>query len=114
MMLDWNQYLRLITSGVRQLSQLNPDTVKGYVQLSTAGQDKDILGAKVRELIALGVAITLRCDGCIAVHSDAALRHGATAQEIAQALGVAISVNAGAALVYSTRVIDAIKGTSSS
>lgn len=53
------------------------------------------------------VAVTVRCDGCIAVHVDAAIRHGATPAEIAEALGVATAVNAGAALVYSTRVMDA-------
>lgn len=58
-------------------------------------------------MIALAVAVTVRCDGCIAIHTDAAIRHGATREEIAEALGVAISVNAGAALVYSTRVMDA-------
>jgi AhpD family alkylhydroperoxidase len=68
-----------------------------------------LLGAKIRELIALAVAVTLRCDGCIAVHTAAATRHGATKEEIAESLGVAVSVNAGAALVYSTRVMDAVK-----
>jgi AhpD family alkylhydroperoxidase len=55
------------------------------------------------------VAVTLRCDGCIAVHTEAAIKHGATKEEIAEVLGVAITVNAGAALVYSTRVMDAFK-----
>jgi AhpD family alkylhydroperoxidase len=48
-----------------------------------------------------------RCDGCIAVQAEAAARHGASREEIAEALGVATAVNAGAALVYSTRVLDA-------
>jgi hypothetical protein len=48
-------------------------------------------------------------DACIAVHSEAAVRRGASKEEMAEALGVAVAVNAGAALVYSTRVMDAIK-----
>ena len=63
------------------------------------------LDAKTRELIALAVGVTRQCDGCITTH--AARKHGATAEEIAEALGVAIAVNAGAALVYSARVMDA-------
>jgi AhpD family alkylhydroperoxidase len=55
----------------------------------------------------ISVAVTVRCDGCIAVHSEAAARHGASREEIAEALGVATAVNAGAALVYSSRVLDA-------
>ena len=54
------------------------------------------------------MAVTTRCDGCITVHVDAALRNGATRDEIAEALGVAVALNAGAALVYSARVMDAV------
>jgi len=109
MMLDWNEYRKQLAIGVREVGQLSPDTIKGYIELSSAGQKKDLLGAKIRELIALAVAVTARCDGCITVHTEAAIRHGATKEEIAEALGVAVAVNAGAALVYSTRVMDAVK-----
>lgn len=109
MMLDWNDYRRQLAAGVKEIGQLSPDTIKGYVALSSAGQKTDRLGAKVRELIALAVAVTLRCDGCITVHTDAAIKCGATRDEIAEALGVATNVNAGAALVYSARVMDAFK-----
>jgi AhpD family alkylhydroperoxidase len=108
MMLDWNEYRAQLAAGVKEVGQLSPDTVKGYIALSSAGQNKDLLGAKIRELIALAVAVTARCDGCIAVHTEAAIRHGAAKEEIAEALGVAVAVNAGAALVYSTRVMDAV------
>jgi AhpD family alkylhydroperoxidase len=109
MMLNWNEYRGQLAAGVKEVGQLSPDTVRGYVELSSAAQKKDLLGAKMRELIALAVAVTARCDGCITVHSEAAIRHGASREEIAEALGVAVAVNAGAALVYSTRVMDAIK-----
>lgn len=107
MMLDWETYRKQVLAGVGEVAKLSPDTVRGYAALGAAGQKADLLGAKVRELIALAVAVTVRCDGCIAVHVDAAIRHGATREEIAEALGVATAVNAGAALVFSTRVMDA-------
>jgi alkylhydroperoxidase/carboxymuconolactone decarboxylase family protein YurZ len=53
--------------------------------------------------------VTRQCDGCIAVHVDAALKHGATREEIVDALGIAVAINAGAALVYSARVMDAVE-----
>ena len=52
--------------------------------------------------------MTRQCDGCITTHVHAAKKQGATKEEIAEALGVAIAVNAGAALVFSARVIDAL------
>lgn len=51
--------------------------------------------------------MTLRCDGSINAHTDAALKAGAPKEEIFDALGVAIMVNAGATMVYSVRTIDA-------
>jgi AhpD family alkylhydroperoxidase len=108
MMLNWNEYRGQLAAGVKEIGQLSPDTVRGCLEIGSAGQKKDLLGAKMRELIALAVAVTARCDGCIAVHSEAAIRHGASKEEIAETLGVAVAVNAGAALVYATRVMDAV------
>jgi AhpD family alkylhydroperoxidase len=106
-MLDWNSYRQQLSARIGEIARLSPDTIKGYQALSAAGTRTNLLGPKTRELISLAVAITVRCDGCIAVHTEAAARHGASREEIAEALGVAAAVNAGAALVYSTRVLDA-------
>jgi AhpD family alkylhydroperoxidase len=109
MMLDWNTYRKQLGAGVKEIGQLSPETIKGYIALSAAGQKADLLGAKIRELIALAVAVSLRCDGCITVHTEAAIKQGATREEIIEALGVATTVNAGATLVYSARVMDAFR-----
>ena len=107
MMLDWNVYQQQLIASIAQIGKSSPDTVRGYRELSDAGAKTGRLDAKTRELIALAVAVTRQCDGCITVHTDAAVKQGVTREEIAEALGVAIAVNAGAALVYSARVMDA-------
>jgi AhpD family alkylhydroperoxidase len=106
-MLDWNAYRQQLLARVGEMAKISPDTIKGYQTLSAAGQKTNLLGPKIRELISLAVAVTARCDGCITVHAEAAARHGASREEIAEALAVATAVNAGAALVYSARVLDA-------
>lgn len=106
-MIDWNNYREQVLAGVGGIGKLTPDTTRGYATLSGAGAKTGHLDAKTRELIALAAAVTLRCDGCITVHTKAARDHGASQGEIAEALGVAVALNAGAALVYSTRVMDA-------
>lgn len=107
-MLDWDKYHSQLMTQIGDIATVSPDVVKGYSTLSQAGAKTNRLDAKTRELIALAVAVTTRCDGCIAVHSKKALENGATKEEIAEALGVAVALNAGAALVYSARVMDAI------
>jgi AhpD family alkylhydroperoxidase len=108
MMIDWSTYHKELLSRIGELGKLSPGTLGGYKTLSTAGETTRKLSAKTRELIALAVAVTARCDGCIVVHADAALKQGAEPEEIAEALGVAVALNAGAAMVYSARVLDAV------
>ncbi len=107
-MLDWNEYRKELMGRLGEFSQLSPDTMTGYKTLSAAGNQTNHLDAKTRELIAIAVAVTTRCDGCIAVHSKAAVKAGATLEEVAEALGVAVALNAGAAMVYSARALDAL------
>ena len=112
MVMDWNQYHKEIGARVGELGHLSPDTLRGYQTLSAANSKDSKLGEKTRQLISLAVAVTTRCDGCIVFHTDAALKAGATKEEISEALGVAVSMNAGAALIYSARVLDAVAAKS--
>ncbi len=106
-MLDWKAYRKSVVARVGDLRKAQPEVMKGYAALAAGSNDTKLLDAKTRELIALAVAVTTRCDGCIAAHVEAALKYGVTREEIAEALGVAIALNAGAALVYSARTLDA-------
>jgi AhpD family alkylhydroperoxidase len=106
-MMDWNAYRGQLVATVGELGKLSPDTVKGYATLGAAGAKTDHLDAKARELIALAVAVALRRDGCITVHAEAARKLGLRKEEIAEALGVAVAISAGATVVYSTRTLDA-------
>ncbi len=112
MMLDWNTYREQLLAAIAVIGRTNPDITRGYHGLSNAGARTGTLDAKTRELIALAVAVTRQCDGCITVHVDAAIKQGATREEVVEALGVAIAVNAGATLVYSARVTDAFAAQS--
>jgi AhpD family alkylhydroperoxidase len=106
-MLDWAGYREQLGQTLGELGQINPDILRGNQVLGAAAPSPARLDAKTRELIALAVAVTTRCDGCIAFHAEAARKAGATKDEVAEALGVAVALNAGAAIVYSARVMDA-------
>jgi AhpD family alkylhydroperoxidase len=112
MMLDWNGYQKELGGRLGELAKLSPDTLRGYTALSTANTKTSLLGEKTRQLISLAVAVTTHCDGCIIIHTDAALKAGASREEIGEALGVAVAMNAGAALIYATRVLDAVAAKS--
>lgn len=107
MMQDWNAYRDSLLERVGDYAKQSPDVMRGLMTIDNAAAKTGHLEPKMHELIALAVAVTTRCDGCISVHTKKAVEHGATLEEISEALGVAIALNAGAALTYSARVVEA-------
>ncbi|SEL13816.1 alkylhydroperoxidase AhpD family core domain-containing protein [Pseudoxanthomonas sp. GM95] len=107
MLLNWSDYVPAVTKAFGRLGKKHPKMLGAYQGLSAATAASDALDPKTRELIAVAVAITLRCDGCIGTHTQAAQNAGASEEELAQALATAIQVNAGAAYVFSLRALEA-------
>jgi AhpD family alkylhydroperoxidase len=91
----------------RALRQAIPDVYKAQLAVGTAAMAPGALESRFKELIALALAVSLRCDGCIAAHARAAARAGASRQEAAEAIGVAINLNGGPGTVYGPRAYDA-------
>lgn len=105
-MQDWNAYRDSLVSRIGDYAALSPDVLSGLQMVEGSAAKTGHLDPKFHELIALAVAVTTRCDGCIAVHTKKAVELGASNEEVAEALGTAILLNAGAALAYTARVFD--------
>jgi AhpD family alkylhydroperoxidase len=93
----------------RALRREIPGVYEGYAQLHAAAFAPGALDAKTKELIALAIAVTDQCDGCIASHARGAARAGATSAEVAEALGVTIAMNGGPGTVYGARAFAAFQ-----
>lgn len=104
---DWGGYDAALRTRGKALSALHPDLVRAFVDLGGAASKARHLDARTRELIAVAVAVTTRCDGCIAAHVAKAKAAGATREELAEAVAVAVALAAGAAFTYGLHVLDA-------
>ena len=82
----------------RALTAAIPDVMAGYGALARRGLRRGRADVKTKELIALSIAITRECDGCIAAHGRNLARLGATTEEVAEMIGVAITMNGGPGL----------------
>ena len=91
----------------RSLKAAIPDTWNAFAHLHRSAVADGALPAKTKELIALAIAVVKQCDGCIASHAKAAFRRGATAEEVAEALGVTLLMDGGTASVYGPRAWEA-------
>lgn len=97
----------------RDLRGLIPDVYKGFAEIHAAAMAPGELDAKTKELIALAIAVSHRCDGCIASHAKGAARHKATEKEVAETIGVAILMNGGPGTVYGPRAMAAYRSFTS-
>ncbi len=89
------------------LRGLIPDVMKGYAELSKAALAEGELSRAFKELLALTIAITRECDGCIVAHTRGAAHQGVTRQQVAEAIGVAIVMNGGPGTVWGPRALRA-------
>ncbi len=105
----YTQVVRDLAEPTRSLKEAIPETWAGFAQLHQHAVADGALPAKVKELIALSIAVVKQCDGCIAYHAKAAARRGATAEEVGEALGVALLMDGGTASVYGPRAWDAFR-----
>ncbi|MGR6997433.1 carboxymuconolactone decarboxylase family protein [Yinghuangia aomiensis] len=93
----------------RDLRRAIPDVYAGYKELHDAALADGAVDTATKELIALAIAVTRECDGCIAAHAHAAVRHGVTPEQAAEAIGVAILMNGGPGTVYGPRAFAAFQ-----
>jgi AhpD family alkylhydroperoxidase len=93
----------------RELRRAIPDVWKGFGELHDAVFVDGALPGRTKELMALVAAVVKRCDGCVAYHARAAAHRGATSEEVAEALGVALLMDGGTASVYGPRAWEAFQ-----
>ena len=106
-MADNQHVLDDLRQPTREFRRAVPEVWKAFGSLHTEAMRAGALSVRTKELIALAIAVEKRCDGCIASHARAAARAGATAEEVAEALGVSLLMGGGPASVYAPRAWEA-------
>ncbi|MGA7394663.1 MAG: carboxymuconolactone decarboxylase family protein [Terrimicrobiaceae bacterium] len=97
---DFVQIANDVMAGIGLLRQGAPDTIKAFGALSTAATASKTIDSKTKELMALAIGIAVHCDGCVAYHAKMAHQHGATREEVAETVALAIYMGGGPAAVY--------------
>ncbi len=105
---NYPEYYNELQGYMRQLGEANPSVMSGFGSLHHAASEEAALSTKSKELIALGIAIAVRCDGCIAYHTADALKAGASQEEIVETIGVAVLMGGGPAAIYGAQALEAL------
>lgn len=104
---NYPDYINENRAAARELVKEIPDVLKGFGAMTAASHTDGALDKKTKELIALAIGVSIRCDGCIGYHTQALVNLGATRKEIAEMLGVVIQMNGGPGVVYAADALTA-------
>ena len=102
-----------ITQNIKQL--LMPfrkeakDPMAAFDALAKTAMTDGVLSALQKELIATGIAVHTRCDGCIGFHVKSLVRLGATREQVNEMLAVAVYMGGGPSLMYAAEVLQAFE-----
>ena len=96
-----------ISNQIGNLRKDIPETMKGFSGMAQGACASGALDEKTKELISMGIAIALRCDGCIGFHTKTLVKLGSSRQEFEEMLGVAIYMGGGPSLMYAAQALDA-------
>jgi AhpD family alkylhydroperoxidase len=99
--------MRDINESLAPFRKAQPNAMAGFGQLAKAAITDGELSAKHKELIALSIAVTQRCSGCIGFHVKALVQLGCTRPELEEMLTVCVYMGGGPALMYAAEVIAA-------
>ncbi|MBD8891815.1 carboxymuconolactone decarboxylase family protein [Roseibium litorale] len=104
---DWQAFISQTDARMGELRGGIPGVAKGFHEVARAAIKAGALDSKTKELMALAIGIAARCDGCLAYHSKAAAKYGATREEVMETIGVAVYMGGGPSMIYGAEALAA-------
>src|SRR5262245_291172 len=99
--------IRELRAPTVQLRGMTPGAWGAFAELHRAAVAEGAVPTRLKEATALAIAVVKGCDGCIAYHAKAAARAGASLDEVAEMLAVALLMDGGPASVQAPRAWEA-------
>ncbi len=96
-----------ISAYVGQLRKLQPAAMKGFADLARESTADGALSKKTKELVALAIGVSQRCDGCIGFHVKALVDLGATREELGELMAMTVYMGGGPSLMYAADALRA-------
>ncbi|PWC77809.1 carboxymuconolactone decarboxylase family protein [Azospirillum sp. TSH64] len=104
---NWPQMTGELSGAIRELRGGAPEVMKAFSGMAQEALKPNALDTRTKELIALAIAVAIRCDGCVAFHAEAAMKQGATRDEVMETMGMAVYMGAGPSVMYAAQAVEA-------
>ncbi|MBD3679608.1 MAG: carboxymuconolactone decarboxylase family protein [Rhodobacteraceae bacterium] len=105
--MDWKKRLDDTSAALNTFRKARPETGKGFTTLHHAAMGEGSMTVREKELVALGIGIAQQCEDCIGFHLQAAVRAGATREDVADTISVAVMMGGGPSYMYGARALQA-------
>ena len=92
-----------------KMKQMTPDMMTGFGALFQKTMSEGKLTVREKELIAVGIAMSIQCKPCILLHVKKCLGAGATKEEVLEAAQVSVMMSGGPGFTHMPEVIDAME-----
>jgi len=105
--MDWKSHLRDQSEALATFRKERPETGQAFTGLHRATMGDGALTVREKELIALAIGIATRCVDCIGYHVQGAMKAGATRDDVADTISVAVMMGGGPAYMYGVKALEA-------
>lgn len=105
--MEWNKFLNDTVTRIGTLQKETPGMFDGFNTMSKAAKRNGALDEKTKELIALGIAISTRCDSCIGFHVKSLVRLGTSRDELCEALEMIGYMGGGPSIAFGAKALEA-------
>lgn len=105
--MDWKKHLEETSANLSEFRRIRSEVGAGFTTLHRAAMPDGALTKREKELVALGIGISKQCIDCIGFHVQAAARAGASREDIADTIGVAVMMGGGPAYMYGVKALEA-------
>ena len=106
---DYKALTADVTAKLKPIWQDLTTVLKAFGELSKAASAPGALDEKTKEFVALGIAVSTRCDACIGFHVRTLVKLGASKAEFEEVLGMAIYMGGGPSLMYAANAMAAFE-----
>lgn len=96
-----------LNAAIDTLRKSAPGPMQAFSALAREALKPNALDLKTKELLAIAIAIATRCDGCVGFHVKAAIKAGATREEVLETCSLAIYMGAGPSMIYAAETLRA-------
>lgn len=96
-----------LNKGLSILRKEIPETMQGFSAIHHGAMKAGVLSELDKELLALAIGVSSRCDGCIGFHVKALIRLGVSREQLMETLGVCIYMGGGPTLMYAAEAVRA-------